>query len=178
MADYASASMPQPDPAFFEQALANAARARNTRHHNRGWLKGFGSAVAAGLMIWFVAGDWMGSRAVPDASIPQVTMALEDPRIINLVFSSATDLNDATLTVSLPPGIELHGFHGQREISWVTSLREGRNLLPLKLIALSPQGGELMATLRHDDDNKTFKLQVTVSNGASLLPARQMENWT
>ncbi|MDH4049371.1 MAG: hypothetical protein OEW68_17045 [Gammaproteobacteria bacterium] len=167
LADYAVASMPQPDPAFFDRALATAVQARNTRHHNRGWLKGFGSAIAAGLVIWFVASNWASSPTMPDVATPQVTMALEDPRTINLVFSSATNLDDATLTVSLPPGIELHGFRGQREISWVTSLREGRNVLPLKLVALSPQGGELLATLRHHDDDKTFRLKVTVTQAAS-----------
>jgi hypothetical protein len=102
-----------------------------------------------------------------DAAIPQVTMVLESPRTINLVFSSAADLSDATLTVSLPPGIEIQGFQGRREISWMTSLREGRNVLPLKLIALAPTGGELMATLQHNEDNKTFRLKVTVTHSAS-----------
>jgi hypothetical protein len=43
----------------------------------------------------------------------------------------------------------------------MTSLREGRNVLPLTLIATAPVSGELMATLRHEDDDKTFRLQVT-----------------
>ena len=90
-----------------------------------------------------------------------------NPLLLNLVFSSATNLSDATLTVSLPPGIEIHGFRGQREISWKTSLREGRNVLPLKLIALSREGGELMARLQHADDQKTFRLQVAVTPQAS-----------
>jgi hypothetical protein len=34
--------------------------------------------------------------------------------------------------------------------------------LPLTLIATSPVGGELLATLQHEDDNKIFRLQVTV----------------
>ena len=178
LADYASASVPQPDPTFFARALAVAVQDRARRQHNRGWLKGFGSALAAGLVIWLVAGDWMQTREQPDAAQLQVTMALENPRTINLVFSSATDLSDATLTVSLPPGIEIQGFHGQRVISWMTSLREGRNVLPLKLIAISPQGGELLATLQHEDDNKTFRLQVTVTPTASELAKHQMEYWT
>jgi len=175
LADYASASVPQPDPAFFARALAVAAQDRGRKQHNQGWLKGFGSALAAGLVIWLVAGDWIGTREQPIAAPLQVTMALENPRTINLVFSSASDLTDATLTVSLPPGIEIQGFQGQREISWMTSLKEGRNVLPLKLIATSPQGGELLATLQHDDDNKTFRLQVTVTQTASELAKHQME---
>lgn len=178
LADYASASVPQPDPAFFARALAVAVQDRSRKQHNRGWLKGFGSALAAGLVIWLVAGGWLEPREQPAEAQLQVAMALENPRTINLVFSSATDLSDATLTVSLPPGIELQGFQGQREISWMTSLRQGRNVLPLKLIAISPQGGELLATLQHDGDNKTFRLQVNVTQAASQLAKHQMEYWT
>mgnify|MGYP006897451844 CR=1 FL=1 len=102
---------------------------------------------------------------MPDAagSIPQVAVTLEEPRTVNLVFSSTQALDLATLTVALPAGIELAGFPGQREISWETRLSEGRNLLPLKLVALTPTGGELLATLEHDDRNREFRLRVEVS---------------
>jgi len=62
----------------------------------------------------------------------------------------------------LPEGVEIDGFAGQREITWLTSLREGRNVLPLTLIATAPVSGELLATLQHGDDSKTFRLKVTV----------------
>jgi hypothetical protein len=91
------------------------------------------------------------------------TIALEQEHTVRLVFASATALDSATLTVSLPEGIELAGFPGQREISWETSLQEGKNLLPLTLIALTPAGGELLARLEHEDRDRTFRLQVDVS---------------
>ena len=72
-------------------------------------------------------------------------MTLEEPRTVNLVFASAAALDAATLTVSLPDGIELAGFPGQTQITWQTSLVEGKNFLPLELIALSPAGGEVLA---------------------------------
>jgi hypothetical protein len=102
---------------------------------------------------------------MPDAgaSIPGVTMALEVPRTVNLVFSATEAMDSATLTVSLPNGIELTGFPGQSEISWETSLNEGRNLLPLNLIALTPVGGELLARLEHEDRDRVFRLQLDVS---------------
>jgi hypothetical protein len=163
LARYASASVPQPDPGFFEHCMAAAVQKRNRRQHRRAWLKGFGSALAAGLVLWAIVGQWTGTGEMPQATAAQITMVLEEPRTINLVFSSTTNLDDATLTVSLPPGIEIQGFQGQKEISWMTGLREGKNVLPLKLIAVSAQGGELMATLQHDGDNKTFRVQVTVN---------------
>jgi len=95
-------------------------------------------------------------------SVPGVTMALEEPRTVNLVFSSAEALANATMTVMLPPGVEIEGFQGQREITWMTSLKEGKNVLPLTLIATTPHGGELLATLQHEDDDRLFRVQVTV----------------
>ena len=63
---------------------------------------------------------------------------------------------------SVSYGIELDGFPGQREITWETSLSEGKNLLPLTLVAVTPTGGELLARLEHDNRNRTFRLQVEV----------------
>ena len=67
------------------------------------------------------------------------------------------------LTVSLPEGVELSGFPGQREITWETSLVEGRNVLPLTLVALTPVGGEVFATLQHGDKDQVFRLKVNIS---------------
>ncbi len=78
------------------------------------------------------------------------------------MFASKFALEAASLTVSLPDGIELAGFPGQREITWQTSLVEGRNLLPLGLVALTPVGGEVLARLEHDSRDRTFRLRVEV----------------
>jgi hypothetical protein len=150
---------------FYDQALARATHVGSHRQRNLWLATGFGSAIAAGLAIWVVSGFLLTTPQLPgaDLEIPGVTMALEEPRTVNLVFASNTALESAMLTISLPEGIELAGFPGQREISWETSLNEGRNLLPLKLIALTPTGGELLARLEHDDRDRTFRLQVDVT---------------
>jgi hypothetical protein len=90
-------------------------------------------------------------------------MTLEEPRTINLMFASETALEGATLTVTLPDGVELAGFPGQREIAWKTSLVEGKNYLPLELVALTPVGGEVLARLEHDNRDRTFRLRIEVS---------------
>lgn len=157
--------MPEATAGFYDQALVRAAREGTRRQRNRWLMTGFGSALAAGIVLAFVNGWFFNATSVPqmDATIPGVTMALAEPQTINLVFSSAEALNDATLTVLLPDGIELAGFPGQREISWETNLAAGKNLLPLKLVALTPHGGELLARLQHDDRDRTFRLRVKVS---------------
>jgi hypothetical protein len=157
--------VPQAAPGFYDRAIARATVVSARRQRNRWLLTGFGSAVAAGLALWMFGAAWFANPDLPaiDAAIPGVTMALEEPRTVNLVFSSASVLDSAMLTVSLPDGVELAGFPGQREITWETSLNVGKNVLPLTLIALTPAGGELLARLEHDDRNRTFRLRLDIS---------------
>ena len=128
-------------------------------------MTGFGGAIAAGLLAWVIGGTLLQTPEPVEsvASIPGVTMVLEEPRTVNLVFSSASALHDAVLTVSLPAGIEVEGFEGLQEITWMTSLQAGKNILPLRLIATTSQGGELLARLEHDDRDRTFRIRVSVS---------------
>ena len=157
--------VPQAEADFYDRALVRAVHKGSRRQRNRWMLAGFGSAIAAGLAIWMITAVLMTTPQLPDAepAIPGVTIALEQEHTVRLVFSSAEALDSATLTVSLPDGIELAGFPGQREITWETSLREGKNLLPLTLVALTPAGGELLARLEHKDRDRTFRLRVDVS---------------
>ena len=153
------------DAGFFDQALVRANYEGSRRQRNRWIVTGFGSAIAAGIVLWLVGGFFLAAPDIPqpDPTIPGIAMTLEEPRRVNLVFASKTALDDATLTVTLPAGIELAGFPGQREITWQTSLDEGRNLLPLELIALTPVGGEVLARLEHDNRGRTFRLRIEVS---------------
>jgi hypothetical protein len=157
--------MPTADAGFYDQALLRATHEGSRRQRNRWLMTGFGAAIAATLAIWTVGGMLLSTPELPDpaAAIPGVTIALEEPRTVNLVFASETRLDAATLTVSLPEGVELQGFPGQREITWETNLKEGKNLLPLTLVAMSQAGGELLARLEHDDRDRTFRLRVDVT---------------
>lgn len=157
--------VPMPDTAYFDHALAKATRVGTSHQRNRWIMTGFGGAIAAGLIAWIIGGMLLKTPSLPDsaASIPGVAMTLEVPHTVNLVFSSATELDGAVLTVSLPQGIEIEGFAGQREITWITSLKAGKNILPLTLIATTPHGGELQARLEHDDRDRTFRIRVTVT---------------
>lgn len=158
--------MPEANAGFFDQALVRATHEGSRRQRNRWLMTGFGSAVAAGLALWMIGGFFLTTPNLPapdDNDIPGIVMTLEEPRTINLVFASTEPLDSATLTVTLPEGIEMSGFPGQREVTWQTSLNAGKNLLPLKLIATSPLGGEVYATLKHDDRGRTFRLRVDVS---------------
>ncbi len=156
---------PEAPAGFYEQALARATHEGSRRQRNRWIMTGFGSAVAAGIALWFVGGFFFATpeATISEPQIPGITMTLEEPRTVNLVFASATALDSAMLTVTLPDGLELAGFPGQREIKWQTSLNEGKNFLPLTLIAVSPMGGEVLARLEHNDRNRTFRLRIEVT---------------
>lgn len=160
--DYGESAMPHADAAFFDRALLNAAREGSRRQRKRWVMTGVGGTIAAGLVIWMLGGIFFASPEISEPPVPAVVMTLEEPRTLNLVFSSATALADATMTVVLPQGVEIAGFAGQREITWMTSLKAGKNVLPLTLIATSPHGGELLATLRHEGDDKSFRVKVSV----------------
>jgi hypothetical protein len=162
LTEYGDSSMPTPDASFFDDALINAGTRGIKQRNKQSWMTGFGSAVAAGLAIWLFSGAIIDAP-MTESPIPTITMALEEPRTVNLVFSSVAALENATLTVSLPEGIEIAGFEGQREITWITDLKAGKNLLPLRLIAILPTTGELLATLKHGEDDRTFRLRVDVS---------------
>lgn len=157
--------MPNASEGFYDEAIVRAAREGTRRQRNRWITTGFAGAVAAGLVAMIVGGLFFSAPDTPsaDPGIPGVTIALAEPRTVNLVFSSAEALDTATLTVMLPAGVELAGFPGQSEVRWETTLAEGRNLLPLKLVALTPTGGELLARLEHDDRGRTFRLRIDVS---------------
>ena len=150
---------------FYDQALVRAASEGTRRQRHRWVMTGFGSAIAAGIVLAFLSGTFFNASDISqiDSSIPGVTMTLAEPQTVNLVFASTEVLDAATLTVSLPDGVELAGFPGQREISWETNLIVGKNLLPLKLIALTPTGGEIVARLQHNDRDRTFRLRVQIS---------------
>ena len=148
---------------FYDQALVRATHEGSRRQRNRWLLTGFAAAIAAGIALWFLGGVFLATPVPPEAEIPGIAMTLEEPHTVRLVFASKTALDGALLTVTLPEGIELAGFPGQREVTWETSLAEGRNLLPLKLVALTPAGGEVLARLEHENRGRTFRLRVNIS---------------
>jgi len=158
-----------PAPDFFSQALANAAQQDRRAPMNR-WVTGVGGVMAAGVALLVVIGI-LGQSPTPELT-PQlqgVTLALHESRTLNLVFSSAEALEDARLVVELPEGLELNAYPGEQRIRWKTTLQAGRNVLPLDLIAVAGNGGEVVARLEHGDKSKTFRLRVNVTDATSLL---------
>lgn len=168
-AQLANLPIEDPEPGFFNNALVVAVEQRQRAPMNR-WVAGVGGAIAAGVAVLVVVG-MLGRNPTSELApeLPGVTLALHETRTLNLVFSSAEALEGARLVVELPQGLELHAHPGEQRVRWKTSLQAGRNVLPLDLVAVAGNGGEVVAHLKHGDRSKTFRLRVNVADVTSLL---------
>lgn len=161
---------PGPSPGFYERALATAARPARSRTWI-GWTAGIAAALALAAIVPQLERSVTQSASQRATSggattgVPAVTMALHETRKLNLVFASASALESVSLAIDLPPGVELAGYPGRREVRWTTALNAGKNVLPLELVASKGQGGQLVATLHHDGTEKTFRVSIAVMPG-------------
>jgi hypothetical protein len=153
-------SPPAPHPAFADQALSRATRLALGRAHPA-WRPVLGMALAATLVLGVALGVFFATRPEP---VQTVTLTLERPETVRLMFNSAKPLQAATLSLALPENVELAGYGGQRELSWQTDLREGGNLMQLPLIVHEAPKEVLVARLMHDGSSKTFRLKIEVDN--------------
>lgn len=151
-----------PRPELYDHAMAHAAQAgRRSRLAN--WKVATAAALAASLATWFVIGQFSGFTTPPAVSpVAEVTMAMNETRTIQLVFNSERVIDDARLSLRLPPGVELANHRNRQDFNWKTRLHPGNNTLPLELVVRDGAGGDLVARLSHGGDQKTFRVKVTI----------------
>jgi len=154
--------MPEPRAELFAAALrrakeASAALPSTRRRHV---LAGLGGALAAGIAALALLVLWQ-PRSGGDLSV--VTLSVNDSRTLNLVFAAENALDDVSLTVELPPGVEVRGHEGKRTLAFHTRLAAGNNVLALPLVAVGAGGGSLVAELRAGDDRKQFVVTIDIS---------------
>lgn len=152
-----------PSPGFFDRALAEAAREPVQPARPGRWTIRYAGALAAGIAVLAVGGLFLRDPQLGDRdAVAGVSMVIHETRTINLVFASATELEGVSLTVALPDGVELAEYRGLDEVRWTTRLQAGKNVLPLELVAIGGSGGELVARLQHEGDEKVFTVSVAV----------------
>jgi predicted anti-sigma-YlaC factor YlaD len=158
-----------PRPGFFEEALAAAegSRAATRKRIWRAWHVGALAAglAAAAIVVLSTTNLEQIDPAAPAVGIAQVALAIEEAQTINLVFASEEALEGVSLTVDLPPGVELARYPGQERVRWSTRLQAGKNVLPLELVAHGGTGGELVATMRRDGKEKVFRVSIDIQMG-------------
>jgi hypothetical protein len=189
-------AMPVIGPAegFVDRALHTAVQRNVAHHHRHGFLVGFGSAAVAALALWVVVG-WFpgelptggsgantvasntGSQAGSESSatMPELSIALNEQRDIKLAFYSGQDLKGARITIQVPDNVALVGYPGRRELSWETNLAKGDNTLRLPVLATQVARGELIANIQYGGQTKTLKvrLRTGATNGSGALDIPQ-----
>lgn len=159
----AALPMQAPAPGFEARVLAGA---RVVRRPPRIVAGGFVAAFAASILTLIYTGLMVGPPKRDSVDpLPLVQMTLDERRTVNLVFAADMPLEDVTLRVALPPGVELLGYEGLRQVRWRTRLQAGKNVLPLDLVATDTIGGRLIARLAHGDSEKVFRVDLAVSGG-------------
>ncbi len=160
-----------PRPGFLDKAMQHARNSNSEREQTRSARSWLPAALAAGLVVMVLGGLLLRQPGPVDVDqgpaqlAADITMQLAESRTVNLVFESASPLEDVILTVDLPPGIELARYPGRMQMRWETSLQVGKNRLPLELVAIDGMGGEIVATMRSADTEKVFTIDVAVVDG-------------
>jgi hypothetical protein len=154
---------PEMHPSFVDRAIARATRSKAAGAHAM-WREVAGIALAASLVLGVALGAFLSMREAP---VQNVSLALERPQTVRMVFSSAKPLRAATVSLALPENLEVVGYGGQRELTWQTDLREGQNLLQLPLIAHGAVKDELLARLSYGASTKTFRVKIELDNAST-----------
>lgn len=161
------AALPAPAmrTAFPAEALLKV-KQQHHKTHRRGFFTGFGSAVAAGIALWFAITLFSPPVTQSDA-MPSISLSVGKVQQVNLVFNSPGHMERATFTLLLPASTELDGYPGRRELTWTASLHKGKNRLSLPLRVTTEQPGEVVARISHGKGVKVFRLKLKVESRSS-----------
>jgi hypothetical protein len=124
---------------------------------------GIGSALAASLFVAAMTVGWIGPAAVESEDIAQFAVSVSEPKIMNVAIEADRPLKGASISILLSGDIELDGFSGERELTWITDLEEGVNRLQLPVIALDANGGKMIVRLDHPDTEQVYVVKVDTS---------------
>jgi len=147
----------------FEARVLGEVRRQHQKNTQGHFIAGFGSAVAAGLALWFASTLFIpASNPLPADSI---NIAMHSVNTVKLMFDVPDALADVTLSIKLPANVELQGYPGQQQLSWKTQLKKGQNILALPVLATEAGSGELIAQLQYG--NKTKSLRIILKSAAN-----------
>ncbi|MBD3639737.1 MAG: zf-HC2 domain-containing protein, partial [Marinobacter sp.] len=150
--------IPEPSREFESRVLSAAT---GPTRHGRWSHRVLGGAIAAALALGVSLGVILNKGASPEpqqlasqqVSEPVVFEPVE--QTVKLAFRSGQALDNVTLTLELPPNVELSPWPGRQELSWQISLDAGENVVSLPLKVLFPGRGELVARLNTGEQQKS-----------------------
>ncbi|MCM0614085.1 anti-sigma factor [Marinobacter sediminum] len=157
---------PEPDFDFEARILDQAMGKTHTGRQRRWGTPVWGSAVAAALVIGVFIGaqftqtSQTGTEFAGEAEPLALEASDSAQQTVRLAFTSTEALKDVTLTLELPPNMELTPFPGRQRVSWKVNLKPGDNLLALPVNILFPGEGTLVAHLGEGKKRKTFRTDI------------------
>ncbi|WP_167812577.1 anti-sigma factor family protein [Marinobacter daqiaonensis] len=156
--------IPEPAPDFEARVLAAAAGRRLVR---RRWtMPVIGGAIAAALVLGLAldldsgAHEEPGLASVQEQANREVVSAEPREQTVRLAFHSRSQLDDVSLTLELPPHVELVQFPGHHQLTWQVNLKPGDNVIALPLRIAYPERGEIIARLDDGSKTKTFRAPI------------------
>ena len=166
--------VPEMSPGFAQRAIRQATEQKQpNEHHRRGFITGFSSAIAAGLVLVLVVGGLLPTQQ-PDQlpmqtasvhePIQEITLSVEQVQMVNLVFDAPHAVADAELSLTLPPHVELSGYPGQHNLAWRSEIKQGRNVLSLPIRGIAKADGELIAQINSNGKVKSIRIQLHVDD--------------
>jgi hypothetical protein len=170
--DVSTIPVPAPRADLFAEAmrLATATGMRRQVRESRQpsfWLgAGVGGAIAASLVAAIMAFGPVPWTATDDAGAPSITVALNEPRDVEVAITSAEALAQAEIRVVLTGGVRLAGFADRSELSWRADLDQGVNRLSLPVIAVNGNGGQVLVEVGHASKRQIFVVNVGVNPAA------------
>jgi len=174
MEEVARERAPEPAADFEARMLAAAKLGERTAAKRHWGLPVWGGAVAAALVVGiFIGGELYGPQQNTDPVAQTGTPVVQEigvatnQKTVRLAFSSKEAVDNVTLTLELPPNMELAPFPGRHRVSWKVNLKPGDNLLALPMNILFPGEGTLVAHLDDGRKRKTFRTDI----GTTLEPS-------
>lgn len=145
-------SLDKPAPELATKIL-RAREALNTSG-SRLWRQGgLAAALAAsvffGIMIVLISQPSEGPSPVATSRIEKT---------IKVVFQAEQALDNVTFSLILPPHVKLQGHLKKANVQWTGSLRRGRNLMTLPLVATNANEGRIFMEIIHGSERKRFEV--------------------
>jgi hypothetical protein len=151
-----------PSAGAIERAIDKALTSSPAQRYRRGFWSGLASGAALAATVAAIAvGVWIytGGAGAPSA-LPEVRLALNQPRPVTVTLESPEALRGAEVRIELRGAVALDGYAGQRELRWSTDLDRGINQLTLPVVALDATGGQVLVEVTHGDKRRAFVLDV------------------
>lgn len=150
-----------------ERAIDKTLTASPAQRYRRGFWTGLASGAAlAATLAAMAVGIWLWSAdGEAPIAVPEVRIALNQPRDVTVTLESPEPLLNAEVRVQLRGAVALDGYAGQRELRWSTNLDRGINQLTLPVVALGASGGQVLVEVTHGEKRRTFVLDVRAVAG-------------